>query len=104
MTFYEDLQAQLVIHNEKFVYEKNRIIELGEFMNSIRLIRQDCELISDHTCTDTLFISRKKHVCDFISNILNIFYKCRNGQFEYINKLEKHIIIYQEYMTKIDNN
>jgi hypothetical protein len=104
MTFYEDLQAQLVIHNQKIVNEKNRIIELGEFMNSIRLIRQDCELISDHTCTDTLFISRKKHVCDLISNILNIFYKCRNGQFECINKLEKHIIIYQEYMTKIDNN
>ena len=46
MTFYEDLQAQLVIHNKKVVNEKNRIIELGEFMNSIRLIRSDCEQIS----------------------------------------------------------
>jgi hypothetical protein len=104
MTFYEDLQAQLAIHNKKVVNEKNRINELGAFMNSIRLIRYDCEQISDYTCGDTLFISRKKHICDFISNILNIFYKCRNGQLEYINKLEEHIIIYQEYMEKIDNN
>jgi hypothetical protein len=71
-------------------------------MASIRIIRYDCELIREYTCTDNIFLSKKKHVCELISSILNNYYKCRNGYIEHIKKLEKSIIVYNDYMVQIN--
>lgn len=102
MTFNEDLQAHLVVYNKKVENEKKRLYELEEFMASIRIIRYECELIREYTCSDTVFLNSKKHVCDLISSILNNYYKCRNGQIEHIKKLDESIIVYNNYMTQIN--
>jgi hypothetical protein len=60
MTFNEELQAHLIVHNKKVENEKKRLQELEEFLASIRIIRYDCEQIMEYTCTDTIFLSKKK--------------------------------------------
>lgn len=102
MSFTENLQKYLIIHYKKNENGMKRLVELQEMMSTIRILRYECEQISEYTCSDSSFLMKKKHVCELISNILNNYYKCRNGKVENINNLEDSIITYDNYMNKIN--
>lgn len=103
MTFIDELHTHLVVHNKIIEKEKIRLFELEKLMSTLRILRYDCEQIRESTCKDVKFLSKKKHVCDLITNILNNYYKCRNGQVEHLKKLEESITDYDDYMKQIDN-
>lgn len=104
MTFIDELHAHLVVHYKIIEKEQKRLFELEQLMQSFRLIRYDCEQVRETTCSDATFLITKKKVCDLITNVLNNFYNCRNGQVEHLKKLEESISVYDDYMKKINSS